>query len=79
MSAAIGLECAGERQVSKPGRQIAYNQELFAKGLATYHKVIDANSLAHRKVQGLPNGVLMAEAPGRFVFTDLACGMWPEA
>ena len=58
---------------------MAYNQQSFAKGLATYQKVIAANYLAHREVQGLLNGVLMADAPGRFVFTDLACGTWPEA
>jgi hypothetical protein len=58
---------------------MAYNQELFAKGRAAYQKVIDANYMAHREVHGLLHGVLMTEAPGRFVFTDLACCTWREA
>ena len=37
-----------------------YNQELFAKGLAAYQKVIDANYMAHREVRGLLHGVLMS-------------------
>jgi hypothetical protein len=57
---------------------MAYNQVLFAKGLAAYQKVIDANCVAYRDVHGLLHGVLIAEAPGRFVFIDLACDTWPE-
>jgi hypothetical protein len=60
MSTAIGSGCAEERKVSKPGRQMEYNQKLFAKGLAAYQKVIDANYMAHREVRGLQHGVLMA-------------------
>ena len=58
---------------------MASNQELFANGLAAYQKVIEANYMAHREVYGLLHRVLMAEGPGRFVFTDLACGTWPIA
>lgn len=53
---------------------MASDQELFAKGLATYRKVEDANYIAHREVYGLLHDVLMAEAPDGFVFADLGCG-----
>jgi hypothetical protein len=62
------MDCAGERQLSKPGRQIASNQELFANGLAAYQKVIEANYMAHCEVYGLLHGVLMAKGPGRSVW-----------
>jgi len=50
------------------------DQELFAKGLATYQKVVALNYMAHREVYGLLHQVLAAEAPDQFVFADLACG-----
>ena len=50
------------------------DQELFAKGLATYQKVVTLNYMAHREVYGLLHQVLAAEAPDQFVFVDLACG-----
>src|SRR5262245_17338502 len=50
------------------------DQELFAKGLATYQKVVTLNYMAHREVYGLLHQVLAAEAPDQFVFADLACG-----
>lgn len=50
------------------------DQELFAKGLATYEKVVAANYMAHREVYGLLHDVLLNEAPNGFVFADLGCG-----
>lgn len=50
------------------------DQELFAKGLATYQKVVVANYMAHREVYGLLHDVLLDEAPAGFVFADLGCG-----
>jgi SAM-dependent methyltransferase len=50
------------------------NQELFAKGLATYQKVVAANYMAHREVYGKLHDVLLNEAPRGFVFADLGCG-----
>jgi len=50
------------------------DQELFAKGLATYRTVVDHNYMAHREVYGLLHDVLAHEAPKRFVFLDIACG-----
>ena len=49
------------------------DQELFAKGLATYRKVEAANYMAHREVYGLLHEVLVSEAPDAFV-CDLGCG-----
>ena len=53
---------------------MATDQELFAKGLATYEKVVAANYMAHREVYGLLHNVLVNEAPEGFVFADLGCG-----
>ena len=53
------------------------DQELFAKGLATYRKVIAANYMAHEQVSNLLHGILVNEAKGGFVFADLACGTAP--
>ena len=50
------------------------DQELFAKGLATYRKVEAANYMAHREVYGLLHDVLLREARDGFVFADLGCG-----
>jgi cyclopropane fatty-acyl-phospholipid synthase-like methyltransferase len=50
------------------------DQELFAKGLATYQKVVRHNYMAHREVYGLLHDVLVSEAPKQFVFLDIACG-----
>lgn len=50
------------------------DQELFAKGLATYEKVMAANYMCHREVYGLLHDVLVKEAPDGFVFADLGCG-----
>ena len=50
------------------------DQELFAKGLATYQKVMRQNYMAHREVYGLLHDVLVSEAPKPFVFLDIACG-----
>jgi SAM-dependent methyltransferase len=50
------------------------DQELFAKGLATYQKVVRHNYMAHREVYGLLHDVLVSQAPKPFVFLDIACG-----
>ena len=50
------------------------DQELFAKGLATYQKVVSLNYMAHKEVYGLLRQVLVTEAPDQFVFLDVACG-----
>lgn len=41
--------------------------ELFAKGLATYQKVVNLNYMAHKEVYGLLRQVLVAEARDQFV------------
>jgi hypothetical protein len=46
------------------------DQELFAKGLATYQKVVNENYMAHKEVYGLLRQVLVTEAPDQFVFLD---------
>ena len=56
------------------GRAMPSDQELFAKGLATYRKVESANYMAHREVYGLLHDVLISEAPDAFIFADLGCG-----
>ncbi len=53
------------------------DQELFAKGLATYQRVVAANYMAHKEVYGLLRQVLLDDAPDGFVFADLACGTAP--
>jgi SAM-dependent methyltransferase len=50
------------------------DQELFAKGLATYQKVVQHNYMAHREVYDLLHNILLSEAPKPFVFLDIACG-----
>ena len=50
------------------------DQELFAKGLATYQKVVAQNYMAHREVYGLLHDMLVSEAPRQIVFLDIACG-----
>jgi SAM-dependent methyltransferase len=50
------------------------DQELFAKGLATYQKVVRHNYMAHREVYDLLHDVLVSEAQKQFVFLDIACG-----
>jgi len=49
------------------------DQELFAKGLTTYQKVVSLNYMAHREVYRVLHEVLVTEAPDQFVFLDLAC------
>ena len=49
------------------------DQELFAKGLATYQKVVSLNYMAHKEVYGVLRQVLLTEAPDGFVFLDIAC------
>jgi SAM-dependent methyltransferase len=50
------------------------DQELFAKGLAAYQKVVGQNYMAHREVYGLFHKRLVSEVPKQFVFLDIACG-----
>jgi SAM-dependent methyltransferase len=50
------------------------DQELFAKGLATYQKVVNLNYLAHKEVYDVLRRAQMTEAPDQFVFLDIACG-----
>jgi SAM-dependent methyltransferase len=49
------------------------DQELFAKGLATYQKVVRLNYMAHKEVYGILRQVLVTEASDQFVFLDIAC------
>lgn len=53
------------------------DQELFAKGLATYQKVVSANYMAHGEVYETLRRVLLDEVSDGFVFADLACGTAP--
>jgi SAM-dependent methyltransferase len=50
------------------------DQELFARGLAAYQKVVRLNYMAHKEVYGLLHRLLKTEASDRFIFLDLACG-----
>jgi SAM-dependent methyltransferase len=56
---------------------VTSDQELFAKGLATYRRVIAANYMAHEQVYNILREVLLNEANDGFVFADLACGTAP--
>jgi Methyltransferase domain len=47
---------------------------LFAKGLATYEKVVRENYMFHREVYVLLHRVLKANASKQFIFLDIACG-----
>jgi 2-polyprenyl-3-methyl-5-hydroxy-6-metoxy-1,4-benzoquinol methylase len=53
------------------------DQELFARGLATFRKVIAANYMAHEQVYSVLHEILLNEAKDGFVFADLACGTAP--
>ena len=53
------------------------DQELFAKGLATYQRVVAANYMAHEQVGNLLHEVLLNEAKDGFVFADPGCGTAP--
>jgi ubiquinone/menaquinone biosynthesis C-methylase UbiE len=56
---------------------VTSDQELFAKGLATWKKVVAGNYLAHEQAYNVLHEVLLKEAKDRFVFADLACGAAP--
>ena len=65
------------RTLGSPAREalgMETDQELFAKGLATYQKVVAQNYMAHREVYGLLHDMLVSEAQQQFVFLDIACG-----
>jgi hypothetical protein len=49
------------------GATMTSDLELFAKGLATYQKVVNLNYMAHKEVYGLLRQVLVAEARDQFV------------
>jgi SAM-dependent methyltransferase len=49
-------------------------QALFNRQLATYRKVTRENLMNHREVYGLLKEIVLAEAPQRFSFLDVACG-----
>ena len=53
------------------------NQEVFAKGLATYQKLVAGNYFFHRQAYDVLHEVLLNEAKDGFVFADLACGAAP--
>jgi SAM-dependent methyltransferase len=53
------------------------DQEVFARGLATYQKVVAADYLAHEQAYRVLREVLLSEAKEGFVFVDLACGAAP--
>ncbi|BCH13140.1 hypothetical protein MesoLj131c_73980 (plasmid) [Mesorhizobium sp. 131-3-5] len=59
------------------GGTMKSDQELFAKGLATYQKVVVANYMAHREVYETLRHTLLDEVIDEFVFADLACGTAP--
>jgi SAM-dependent methyltransferase len=56
---------------------VTSDQELFARGLATYQKVVAGNYYGHRQAYNLLHEVLLNEAKDGFVFVDLACGTAP--
>jgi hypothetical protein len=56
---------------------VTSDQEVFAKGLAAYQKVVAANYLARRQAYQVLDEVLLNEANGGFVFAHLACGSAP--
>jgi hypothetical protein len=63
------------QRISPPRRAtVTSDQELFAKGLATYQRVVAANYMAHEQVGNLLHEVLLNEAKDGFVFADLGCG-----
>jgi SAM-dependent methyltransferase len=50
------------------------DQSYFLKGWRTYRKYLELNYMQHREVYALLHDVLVAEAPPRFRFLDVACG-----
>jgi SAM-dependent methyltransferase len=50
------------------------DQSYFLKGWRTYRKYLELNYMQHREVYALLHDVLLAEAPPRFRFLDVACG-----
>ena len=50
------------------------DQDYFLRGWQTYRQVLDLNYMSHREVYDLLHRVLVAEAPARFRFLDIACG-----
>jgi SAM-dependent methyltransferase len=56
---------------------VTSDQDVFAKGLATYQKVVAGNYYGHRQAYNVLHEVLMNEAKDGFVFADLACGTAP--
>jgi ubiquinone/menaquinone biosynthesis C-methylase UbiE len=56
---------------------VTSDQELFAKGLASYQRFVTSNVLSHKEVYNLLHEVLLNEVKDGFVFADLACGPAP--
>ena len=50
------------------------DQSYFLKSWRTYRKFLDLNYMSHREVYAALREVLVAEAPPRFRFLDVACG-----
>jgi SAM-dependent methyltransferase len=67
----------GKNMSAPRGATVTSDQELFAKGLATYQKVVAANYMAHEQVYNVLHEILLREAKDGFVFADLACGAAP--
>jgi len=53
---------------------VPQNMRLFEKEWRTYSKVVALNYMFHREVYAELRQFLLAEAPRRFSFLDLACG-----
>jgi methylase of polypeptide subunit release factors len=56
---------------------VTTDHEVFAKGLATYQKVVAANHLVHKQAYHVLDEALLHEAKDGFAFADLACGSAP--
>jgi SAM-dependent methyltransferase len=50
------------------------DQSYFLQGWRTYRKFLDLNYMCHREVYAALRDVLVAAAPPRFRFLDVACG-----
>jgi SAM-dependent methyltransferase len=69
----------GENMSASRGATVTSDQELFAKGLATWQKLVAASYYGHDQVYIALHEVLLNEAKEGFVFADLACGTAPRS
>ena len=60
--------------VARDDSEISQSMRLFEKDWQTYSKVVALNYMSHREVYAELRQFLLAEAPPRFSFLDLACG-----